>query len=77
MALSLTVNETLKWLSSLPTQCRSHCGGDSVAIGIVSLCPWDVGPSQELCGDSSALNQFNQPSVVVVVVFNRNKIEGV
>ena len=28
------VNETLKWLSSLPTRCRSHFGGDSVAIYI-------------------------------------------
>ena len=28
------VNETLKWLSSLPTRCRSHSGGDSVAIGL-------------------------------------------
>ena len=28
------VNETLKWLSSLPTLVRSHSAGDSVAIGI-------------------------------------------
>ena len=66
MALSLTVNETLKWLSSLPISVQGHSGGDSVALGIVSLFPRDVGPSQDLCGDSSALNQFNQPSVVVV-----------
>ena len=30
MTLSLTINETLKWLSSLPI--LSHSGGDSVAI---------------------------------------------
>ena len=34
VTLSLTINETLKWLSSLPTLCRSHSGGDSVAVGI-------------------------------------------
>ena len=34
MTLSLTVNETLKWLSSLATL---NSGGDSVAIGIPHL----------------------------------------
>ena len=39
MTLSLTVNETLKRLSSLPS--RGNSGGDSVAIGIyiISLSP--------------------------------------
>ena len=32
MTLSLTINETLKWLSSLP----GRSGGDSVAIGLYS-----------------------------------------
>ena len=32
MTLSLTVNETLKWLSLLPILYRSHSGGDSVYI---------------------------------------------
>ena len=34
MTLSLTIDETLKWLSSL-----GHSDGDSVAIGILSLFP--------------------------------------
>ena len=34
MTLSLTVNEILKWLSSLPILMGSYSGGDSVAIGI-------------------------------------------
>ena len=33
VTLPLTMNETLKWLSSL---LRSHSGGDSVALGISS-----------------------------------------
>ena len=40
-------------------------GGDSEAIGIVSLSPplsWDFGPRQYLFGDKAALNQFNQTS---------------
>ena len=41
--LSLTLNETLKWLSSLPIFiCRNHSGDDSVAdryIYIISLVP--------------------------------------
>ena len=37
MTLSLTINETLKWLSSLPILISAgHSGGDSVAIGIYS-----------------------------------------
>ena len=28
------INETLKWLSSLPILMQSHSGGDSVAVGI-------------------------------------------
>ena len=35
MTLSLTINETLKWLSSPHILCRSHSGGDSVAISII------------------------------------------
>ena len=34
MTLSLTINEILKWLSSLPIFNAGHSGGDSVAIGI-------------------------------------------
>ena len=35
--LTLTVNETLKRLSSLPTVMQNHSGGDSVVLGIVPL----------------------------------------
>ena len=34
VTLSLTINEILKWLSSLPVLMRSYSGGDSVAISI-------------------------------------------
>ena len=36
MTLSLTINDTLKLLSSLPILMRGRSGGDSVAIGIYS-----------------------------------------
>ena len=38
--------------------------GDSVALGIVSLYPHplDLGPRQYPIGDTSALNQYNQPT---------------
>ena len=39
VTLPLTVNKTLKQLSLLPIQCRSHSGGDSVVLWIVSLFP--------------------------------------
>ena len=31
------VNETLRWLSSLPMLMQNHSGGDSAALGMVSL----------------------------------------
>ena len=34
MTLSLTTNETLKWLSSLPILMKESFGGDGVAVGI-------------------------------------------
>ena len=39
MTLSLTMNETLKWLSLLPILMQKSFGGDSVAIGIESPSP--------------------------------------
>ena len=36
VTLSLTINETLKWLSSLPILMQVIVVGDSVAIGIYS-----------------------------------------
>ena len=36
VTLSLTINETLEWLSPLPILMQSHSGGDSVAIGMYS-----------------------------------------
>ena len=46
-AVPLTINETLSWLSTLPSLMNNHGddslmnnhGGDSVALGIVSLSP--------------------------------------
>ena len=32
-----TINETFKWLTSLPILLQNHSGGDSVAIGLVSF----------------------------------------
>ena len=37
VTLSMTINETLKWLSPLPILMQNHSGGDSVALGIASL----------------------------------------
>ena len=43
-------------------RCSSHCGGDSIALGIVFHFPtsWDLGPRQYLFGDNSALNYSKQ-----------------
>ena len=35
--LVIRVNETLKWLTLLPSLMQNHSGGDGVASGIVSL----------------------------------------
>ena len=45
VTLSLTINEILKRLSSLPTMTvmQNHSGGDSVVLGIVSVFPHLVG----------------------------------
>ena len=37
VTLSLTINKTLKQLSLLPLLMQNHSGGDSVALGIVSI----------------------------------------
>ena len=37
VALSLAINETLKWLLSLPTLIQNHSSGDSVALGSLPL----------------------------------------
>ena len=57
MTLPLRINETLEWL---PSECRSHSGGDSAVLGIAPSSPtsWDLG--QYLFGDNWVLNQFNK-----------------
>jgi len=59
VTLSLTINEHQ---NGCPSECRSHSGGDSVALGIVSLSltSWDLGPRHYLFGNSSALNKCKQ-----------------
>ena len=48
VTLPLTINETLKWLTQLPSLQRNHSGGDSVTLGIAPTLPtsWDLGPRQ-------------------------------
>ena len=63
VTVPLTVNETLKWFSSLPIfMQKSFFGGDSVESRIVSrtLTSWDLGASQYLSGDNSALDKTNE-----------------
>ena len=45
VTLFLTINETLKWLSSLSHLNAGHSGGDSVAIGIYSTSTSSFSPS--------------------------------
>ena len=63
MTLSRAINETLKWLQSLPILMQ-HSGGDIAALDIVSSSPnsWDLGPRRYLLGDKPALNKLNQPT---------------
>ena len=53
-------NETLKWLSPMPIYTQNDCGGDSVALGIVSLFPLlcQLSPRHYLFGDKWALSIF-------------------
>ena len=63
--LSLTVNETLQWLSPLPILMQHRSGGDNAAaLGIVSphLTSWDLGPRQYFSRDNSALKKSNRPT---------------
>ena len=41
----LTMNETLKWLIAARLKAGGHSGGDSVALGIVSIFPQFPGTS--------------------------------
>ena len=52
-----TVNDTLKWLSSLPALMQNPTGGDSVVLGMVSLFPHFLGTQSPLglCGVSAPL----------------------
>ena len=43
-----TVNDTLKWLSSLPALMQNPSGGDSVVLGMVSLFPHFLGTQSPL-----------------------------
>ena len=51
--MSLTINETIKWLSSVPILMQNRSDGDSVALGIPPPPPRDLGPRQYLPGDNS------------------------
>ena len=66
VTVSLKIYETLKWrfdATHLNTEIILDSGGDSVALGIISLSSptsWDLGPRQYLFGDNSALGKFER-----------------
>ena len=67
MTLSPTINETLKWLATLPISMQNNSGGYSVALNIIIQSPssptsWDLGHCQYLPGDNSVLNKCSQPT---------------
>ena len=61
VTLPLTVNETLKWLSSLPTSSRNNSGG--VTVSSPSPTSWDLDPYPYLSGTNLALNKHNKQMV--------------
>ena len=56
--LPLAINETLKYLPSLPILMQNHSGNDSIVLGIVS--PWDLHPHLYPSRDNSALKKSNK-----------------
>ena len=62
---------TSNWPTPMPILLQNNFGGDSIAIGIVSLsspASWDLGPRQHLFGGNSALDKTNQHSSVRVAL---------
>ena len=57
---SLTINETLKWLSPLPILLQNHCGGDSGALVTASLFPHLLGSRTPPGPLRRQLHKFNQ-----------------
>ena len=63
LTLSLTINQTLKWLSSLPILIQGLFWWYSIMYSLpIFPTSWDLGPRQFLFGDNSALKRFNQPT---------------
>ena len=66
VTLSLTINQTLKWLSSLPVLMHNHSGGDSGAIGVPpptlpsSPTSWDLGSREYLSEVNLTLSESNE-----------------
>ena len=61
VTLPLTINETLKWLSLLPTSSRNNSGGDTVSFPLPTS--WDLDPYAYLSGTNLALNKHNKQTV--------------
>ena len=66
VTVSLKIYETLKWrfdATHLNTEIILDSGGDSVALGIISLSSptsWDLGPRQYLFGDNWRLTSLKE-----------------
>ena len=79
MTLDLTINEALKWLSSLSISMYSHSSAGrqcSVRYTVFPLTPtsWDLGPHQYLFGGKSVLNKYIQiESESNSTLFSRNQ----
>ena len=72
MTLSPTINETLKWLATLPISMQNISGGYSVVLNIIIQSPssptsWDLGQCQYLLGDISVLNKCSQPTGTITL----------